>query len=119
MSLCKKCKHFSSDEDKIIKCTINSSSRHHSFRGKPAIEFKSGTKYWYKNGLVHREDGPALEYANGAKSWYYNDSRYSKQELESLIKNKKKLITFDSNDKKFQVSIFILVVGIVLGILFK
>jgi len=25
-----------------------------------------GTKFWYKNGKYHREDGPAVEYANGS-----------------------------------------------------
>ena len=32
-----------------------------------------GDKYWYLNGLYHREDGPAIEYANGDKYWYLND----------------------------------------------
>jgi len=29
-----------------------------------------GTKHWYKEGKLHREDGPAVEYANGEKHWY-------------------------------------------------
>jgi hypothetical protein len=32
-----------------------------------------GTKFWYLNGELHREDGPAVEYANGNKYWYFND----------------------------------------------
>jgi hypothetical protein len=32
-----------------------------------------GSKYWYLNGKLHREDGPACEYPNGSKSWYLND----------------------------------------------
>ena len=32
-----------------------------------------GTKHWYLNGNLHREDGPAIEYANGTKYWYLND----------------------------------------------
>ena len=32
-------------------------------------EYKSGNKYWYKNGKQHREDGPAIEYSNGYKAW--------------------------------------------------
>ena len=40
----------------------------------PAIEYTCGTKYWYQNGQVHRTDGPAVEYADGAKRWYiYGD----------------------------------------------
>lgn len=44
---------------------------HHREDG-PAVEFMSGTKYWYINGLYHREDGPAREFYNGnSKNWYY------------------------------------------------
>jgi len=38
----------------------------------PAVEYVNGTKNWYKNGLLHRDDGPAIEGANGAKYWYKN-----------------------------------------------
>jgi hypothetical protein len=34
--------------------------------------YPNGTKYWYLNGKLHREDGPAIEYADGAKYWYLN-----------------------------------------------
>jgi hypothetical protein len=36
----------------------------------PAIEYPSGTKEWHLNGKLHREDGPAVEYWSGAKRWY-------------------------------------------------
>ena len=38
----------------------------------PAVENADGTKYWYLNGNRHREDGPAIEYAAGTKYWYLN-----------------------------------------------
>ena len=40
----------------------------------PAIECANGylTKAWYLNGKCHREDGPAIEYASGHKQWYKN-----------------------------------------------
>ena len=38
----------------------------------PAIELANGTKYWYLNDKLHREDGPAIEWANGTKRWYLN-----------------------------------------------
>ena len=38
----------------------------------PAIEYASGSKYWYLNGQYHREDGPAVEHADGTKAWYHN-----------------------------------------------
>ena len=33
---------------------------------------KDGSKVWYLNGKLHREDGPACEYADGGKHWYLN-----------------------------------------------
>ena len=38
----------------------------------PACEWADGSKYWYLNGERHREDGPACEWANGTKYWYLN-----------------------------------------------
>jgi hypothetical protein len=29
----------------------------------------TGTKRWYLNGKLHREDGPAVEYTDGTKVW--------------------------------------------------
>ena len=34
--------------------------------------YANGTKHWFLNGKLHREDGPAVELANGTKSWYLN-----------------------------------------------
>ena len=36
----------------------------------PAVEYADGSKEWYIDGLLHREDGPAIEKANGDKMWY-------------------------------------------------
>jgi len=35
--------------------------------------FPDGTKQWYLNRKLHREDGPAVEYTNGDKCWFIND----------------------------------------------
>jgi len=35
-----------------------------------------GNKYWFLNGLMHREDGPAIEYINGNKAWHLNGKRH-------------------------------------------
>ena len=42
----------------------------------PAIEYADGNKFWFLNGKYHREDGPALECANGDKCWYLNGKRH-------------------------------------------
>ena len=31
-----------------------------------------GTKHWYKDDLLHREDGPAVELTSGRKDWHLN-----------------------------------------------
>ena len=35
------------------------------------IDYENGTKYWYKEGEYHREDGPAIEFSSGGKQWYF------------------------------------------------
>ena len=46
----------------------------------PAIENPNGTKFWYRNGEYHRIDGPAFEFASGYKEWYINGVEYTKEE---------------------------------------
>ena len=44
---------------------------------KPTCKtYSNGTKKWWLNGKLHREDGPAIEYTNGYKSWYLNGKRH-------------------------------------------
>jgi len=38
----------------------------------PAIECTNGASVWWIHGELHREDGPAVELANGYKAWYLN-----------------------------------------------
>lgn len=40
------------------------------------VEESNGTKRWYCNGVLHREDGPAIEWPDGAKSWYSHGKRH-------------------------------------------
>ena len=35
-----------------------------------------GTKQWYFDDRLHREDGPAVEFANGSKSYYLHGAEY-------------------------------------------
>jgi len=57
----------------------------------PAIEGTYGTKHWYINGKRHREDGPAVEYADGDKSWYLNGVQYTEEEYYSKLNPAKEL----------------------------
>jgi antitoxin component YwqK of YwqJK toxin-antitoxin module len=45
----------------------------------PAIEYVSGTKMWYLNGKLHREDGPAAEGSGGTKEWWLNGHQATAQ----------------------------------------
>lgn len=36
----------------------------------PAIEDANGTRTWFLNGPLHREGGPAVEWPDGGRAWY-------------------------------------------------
>ena len=38
----------------------------------PAIECSYGYKQWYKDGKLHKEEGPAIEWSNGSKKAFEN-----------------------------------------------
>jgi hypothetical protein len=42
--------------------------------------YPDGTKLWYLNGKLHREDGPAIEYLNGYKEWYLEGEQLTEEE---------------------------------------
>jgi hypothetical protein len=46
----------------------------------PAVECANGHKRWYLNGKLHRVDGPAVEYTDDSKIWFLNGVVYTKQE---------------------------------------
>jgi len=51
----------------------------------PAIENSNGTKEWYKEGNLHREDGPACEYRSGHKEWFLNSQQFFQINLKDQI----------------------------------
>jgi hypothetical protein len=52
----------------------------------PACEWADGSKFWFLNGQRHRVDGPAYEWANGDKEWYLNNNRYTFQDYLKKLK---------------------------------
>ena len=50
----------------------------------PAVEGADGSKEWYLNGKRHREDGPAIEWDDGSKSWWLNGKRVTEKEVLAL-----------------------------------
>ena len=65
--------------DKPTMEVDSNGSKHWYLNGKlhredgPAIESADSSKSWWLNGKLHREDGPAVEWASGSKTWYLND----------------------------------------------
>ena len=50
---------------------------YHSFDDEPALIFNIGTKYWYKDGLLHRDNNlPAIIHTDDDYKYYKNDKRY-------------------------------------------
>ena len=52
---------------------------------KPAYEGSSGTKEWWLNGKLHREDGPAIEWLNGTKEWWVNGEKLTEEEHKKAM----------------------------------
>ena len=44
----------------------------------------NGTKKWYLNGKLHREDGPAIVWADGEKEWYLDGKEVTEEEHKRL-----------------------------------
>jgi hypothetical protein len=51
------------------------------------VEYEDGTKVWYLNGKLHREDGPAVESTDGSKAWYLHGERHREADYKIAIEN--------------------------------
>ena len=60
--------------------------------------YEDGTKMWFLNGELHREDGPACEYSNGTKKWYLNSECVYSEYVN-------KLSDYDNLSEEFKQSI--------------
>ena len=47
---------------------------------------ENGTRYWFINDKLHREDGPAIEYANGGNYWYIEGEELTEEEFNNRNK---------------------------------
>ena len=53
----------------------------------PAIEYINGTKNWYKNGELHRENGlPAIQNPDGQNYWFFNGKLHRSGDLPAIEK---------------------------------
>ena len=59
----------------------------------PAIEYTNGRKCYYKNGEFHRDgDLPAIEESDGTKQYWKNGIEYTKEQVKFMTKMEKKRI---------------------------
>jgi hypothetical protein len=74
----------------MIEYTVkvfDNGTRHWYLNGKlhredgPAIEYANGDRYWFLNGEIHREDGPAIEYSDLTPEWWLNGEKYTEEEF--------------------------------------
>jgi hypothetical protein len=50
-----------------------------------AIEYDDGSKKWFENGKLHRDnDLPAIEFANGEKRWYQHGELHRDNDLPAV-----------------------------------
>jgi hypothetical protein len=53
----------------------------------PAIEYANGDKYYFINCKLHREDGPAIAHTNGYKSYYVNGKHLTEKQFNNRNKS--------------------------------
>jgi hypothetical protein len=52
----------------------------------PAIIWDNGAKYWYICNKLHRVDGPAVEYEDGSVEYWYDNKLTTREAIELLNK---------------------------------
>ena len=50
--------------------------------------YPNGSKFWWLNEELHREDGPAIEWLDGTKEWYLNGVELSEQDFNTRMNTK-------------------------------
>ena len=53
--------------------------------------YEDGSKSWYLNNKIHREDGPAIEWPDGTKFWCLNGKLLTQEEHQSATNPTKEL----------------------------
>ena len=51
----------------------------------PAVIYTNGDQCWYKEGKLHRDDGPAVICTSGTHYWYKYDKPYEPSAHELMI----------------------------------
>jgi hypothetical protein len=58
---------------------------------------RGGTKFWYFEGDLHREDGPAIIWPDGNKRWYLDGIRFYEESkwLNKVLFNEVKIELYE------------------------
>ncbi len=73
--------------DDGTKFWYNKDGELHRDNDRPAIEYISGSKSWYKNGEWHRDnDKPAIVWVDAKDQWYTNGKLQSRYFIIRWIK---------------------------------
>lgn len=51
-----------------------------------AYVYPNGDVFWFRNSLLHREDGPACLHAHGKNYWYLQGSKCTKSQISNMQK---------------------------------
>lgn len=63
----------------------------------PAIECENGTTVWCLNGKKHREDGPAVMDAKGTLEYWIHGTQYTEKEFNFYLEKKELQKTLPSD----------------------
>jgi hypothetical protein len=53
----------------------------------PAIEQADGSRFWYRNGHLYREDGPAIERSDGSREWWVDKKQVDLNKMDDALSN--------------------------------
>jgi hypothetical protein len=76
----------------------------------PAVEVRDIYKVWYINGKRHRTDGPAYESHDGRKEWWINGIQLTEQEwkyqvhIDKITSHLKKIETINIEGKDYTIA---------------
>jgi hypothetical protein len=69
-----------------------------TYKTYEVIVYNSGSKYWYLNNRLHRDDGPAVECSDGYNEWWLNGSEYTEAEWKDKLNPVKELSVKEISD---------------------
>ena len=78
-------------KNKHVTKYYNDNGELHRDGDLPAIERANGTKKWYIDDKLHRENGAAIEWSDGYKKWYIDDYNYTEEVYDFIMRRRRKI----------------------------